>query len=115
MGFTQILRILPLLIRYQTTADRAFHKSHNELLKVQKLRGKSPNGFESKNAPQAGTPAAKAAAEAPPESAPKTPDPPAKPQKTAPVTMVDLKTMSQDEIMAWLRTATPDEIYESGF
>ncbi len=39
---------LGLLIRYQTTADRAYHKAHDELLKAQKEREKSEIGFESK-------------------------------------------------------------------
>jgi hypothetical protein len=36
---------LGLLIRYYTTADRAFHKAHNELVKAQKERKKSQIGF----------------------------------------------------------------------
>jgi hypothetical protein len=36
---------LGLLIRYYTTADRAFHKAHNELVKAQKERKKSEIGF----------------------------------------------------------------------
>src|SRR5579863_7994330 len=48
--FKEIHYHLPLLIRYQTTADRAFHKAHSELLKVQKQRGNSPIGFESQKA-----------------------------------------------------------------
>ena len=36
---------LGLLIRYQAAADRAFHKCHAELLKLQKEREKSENGF----------------------------------------------------------------------
>ena len=40
-------RQLPLFIRYQTTADRAFHKAHTELVKAQKERKKSEIGFES--------------------------------------------------------------------
>ena len=35
---------LALLIRYQTAADRAFHKAHAELLKLQKERKKSEIG-----------------------------------------------------------------------
>jgi len=53
---------LGLLIRYQTAADRAYHKAHGELLKAQKERLKSEIGFESQ------TPAAA------PEAAPKTPE-----------------------------------------
>ena len=43
---------LALFIRYQTVADRAFHKAHTELVKAQKERGKSEIGFE----PQAAGP-----------------------------------------------------------
>ena len=46
---------LGLLIRYQTAADRAFHKAHNELVKAQKERKKSEIGFVLEIA---GTPAA---------------------------------------------------------
>ena len=38
---------LGVLIRYQTSAERAFHKAHNELVKAQKERKKSEIGFES--------------------------------------------------------------------
>ena len=38
---------LGVLIRYQTTAERTFHKAHNELVKAQKERKKSEIGFES--------------------------------------------------------------------
>jgi hypothetical protein len=41
---------LGLLIRYQTTADRAYHKAHAELLKAQEARKKSEIGFESQPA-----------------------------------------------------------------
>jgi len=41
---------LGLLIRYQTAADRAYHKAHGELLKAQKERLKSEIGFEPKTA-----------------------------------------------------------------
>jgi len=37
---------LGLFLRYQTTADRAFHKAHTELVKTQKQREKSEIGFE---------------------------------------------------------------------
>jgi hypothetical protein len=36
---------LGLLIRYHSTAERAFHKAHNELVKTQKEREKSEIGF----------------------------------------------------------------------
>ena len=41
---------LGLLLRYQTSADRAYHKAHTELLKVQNERLKSEIGFESQTA-----------------------------------------------------------------
>jgi hypothetical protein len=41
-----IPKSLGLLIRYHTTADRAFHRAHNELVKTQKERKKSEIGFE---------------------------------------------------------------------
>src|SRR5579862_415290 len=40
---------LALLIRYHSTAERAFHRAHNELVKTQKERKKSENGFEPQN------------------------------------------------------------------
>ena len=58
---------LGLLIRYQTSAENAFHKAHNELVKAQKERKKSEIGFESQK------PAAKPETEA----------------KTIPITWVD--------------------------
>ena len=38
---------LGVLIRYQTSAERTFHKAHNELVKAQKERKNSEIGFES--------------------------------------------------------------------
>ena len=43
---------LSLLIRYQTTAERAFHRAHTDLVKTQKERKKSETGFEPQNAGQ---------------------------------------------------------------
>jgi len=40
---------LGLLIRYHSTAERNFHKAHNELVKTQKERKKSEIGFEPQN------------------------------------------------------------------
>ena len=40
---------LALLIRYQATAERCFHRAHNELVKTQKERKKSEIGFEPQN------------------------------------------------------------------
>ena len=41
---------LGLLIRYQTSAERAFHRAHTDLVKTQKERKKSEIGFEPQNA-----------------------------------------------------------------
>jgi hypothetical protein len=41
------LKDLGLLIRYHSTAERSFHKAHNELVKAQKERKNSGIGFES--------------------------------------------------------------------
>jgi hypothetical protein len=58
IAFTDELRKTPefsipqslgLLIRYHTTADRAFHRAHNELVKMQKERKKSEIGFVPQN------------------------------------------------------------------
>jgi hypothetical protein len=57
---------LGLFIRYQTAADRAFHKAHTELVKAQKEREKSEIGFEPQNAVQPAAPPAE------PEIEPKT-------------------------------------------
>jgi hypothetical protein len=45
-----ISKDLGLLIRYQTAADRAYHKAHAELLKAQEERRKSGIGFDSQPA-----------------------------------------------------------------
>jgi hypothetical protein len=45
-----IPKTLGLLIRYQTSAERTFHRAHNELVKTQKERKKSEIGFEPQNA-----------------------------------------------------------------
>jgi hypothetical protein len=43
---------LGLLIRYYTTADRAFHRAHNELVRAQKERKKCEIGFGPQKAEQ---------------------------------------------------------------
>ena len=48
IGFA-VPKDLGLLIRYQTSADRAFHRAHNELVKAKKQRSNSEIGFESQN------------------------------------------------------------------
>jgi len=45
-----ISKDLGLLIRYQTAADRAFHRAHTDLVKAQKERKKSEIDFEPQNA-----------------------------------------------------------------
>ena len=45
--FREVAPTLPLLIRYHTTADRAFHKAHAEPVKAQKQRPNREIGFES--------------------------------------------------------------------
>ena len=47
---------LGLLIRYQTSAERAFHRAHTDLVKTQKERKKSEIGFEPQNAGPAADP-----------------------------------------------------------
>jgi len=49
---------LGLLIRYQTAADRAFHRAHAELLKLQKERQKSEIGFVREDTAQTPAPVA---------------------------------------------------------
>jgi hypothetical protein len=56
--FSDVLNTLPLLIRYQTAADRAFHKACSDLLKAQKQRANSQIGFESQKADKPPTVAA---------------------------------------------------------
>jgi hypothetical protein len=73
IGFA-VPKDLGLLIRYQTSADRAFHRAHNELVKAKKQRPNSEIGFESQNFGEEAHPSA-------PEPAPTSPEPP----KPAPV------------------------------
>ena len=48
-----IPKSLGVLIRYQTSAERTFHRAHNELVKAQKERKKSEIGFESQKVAEA--------------------------------------------------------------
>jgi hypothetical protein len=72
---------LGLLIRYQTSADRAFHRAHAELVKAQKERKKSEIGFVLQNAekPVETTPPPA------PEPAKSAPKPAAPPEKILPM------------------------------
>jgi hypothetical protein len=115
--FGDVLRTLPLLIRYQTTAERAFHKAHNELLKARKYSANPAIGFESQKSPEP----VEAAAEAAPESpapAPKPPAPPAKPTKPAPPATpqvpVDPGFPSVEDELHWIMNASVEEIRASG-
>jgi hypothetical protein len=56
---------LGLLIRYQTSAERAFHKAHNELVRTKKQRPNSEIGFESQTFGQVVQPEPEAPAEPP--------------------------------------------------
>ncbi len=58
---------LGLLIRYHTSAERAFHKAHNELLKAKKQRQNSEFGFEPQTFGEQVQPPPEAAHEAPPK------------------------------------------------
>ena len=78
---------LGLLIRYQTAADRAFHKAHAELLKLQKERKNVEIGFVSENAGEA--PAAPADLEFPPAETPEEPQ----------TTLQEPKTDAPDELL----------------
>ena len=93
---------LGLFIRYQTSAERSFHKAHTELLKAQKQRQNSKIGFESKKPEVAPEPPAKSEPETP-ETEPateKTPFPtPAEPQEP---------NIAQE--IAWIMSVTPEEL-----
>ncbi len=75
---------LGLLIRYQTASDRAFHKAHAELLKVQEQREKSQTGFVSQDAGQPAAPAPTAEIESTPPARATTPEPVAPPEVAQP-------------------------------
>ena len=64
-----ITKDLGVLIRYQTSAERAFHQAHKELVTAQKQREKSEIDFESQDAAQAADPPP-AQAKTGPETAP---------------------------------------------
>jgi len=87
---------LGLFIRYQSTAERAFHKAHTELLKAQKQRQNPQIGFESKKP--------EVAPDAPPKPESKIPFPaPAEPQEP---------NIAQE--IAWIMSVTPEELRARG-
>jgi hypothetical protein len=63
--FGEVHRTLPLMIRYQTTAERAFHKAHEALLKAQKEMPNREIGFESQTASEPANAAGEAASNSP--------------------------------------------------
>jgi len=93
---------LGLLIRYQTSAERSFHKAHTELLKAQKQRANSKIGFESKK-PEV-TP------EVPEKSEPNTPEPePATGKIPFPAPAEPQEPNIAQEI-AWIMSVSPAEL-----
>ena len=93
---------LPVFIRYQTAAERSFHKAHNELLKAQKKRETSKIGFESKKP--------EVAPEAPPQSEPKTPAPAPSTEEIPFPTLAEPQEPNLRQEIAWIMTVTPDEL-----
>ena len=93
---------LGLFIRYQTSAERSFHKAHTELLMAQKQRQNSKIGFESKKP--------EVAPEAPAKSQPKTPTPaPATEKSPFPAPAEPQERTAAQEI-AWMMSASPDKL-----
>jgi len=93
---------LGLFIRYQTSAERSFHKAHTELLKAQKQRQNSKIGFESKKP--------EVAPEAPPKSQPKTPTPAPPIQKIPFPTPAQPQERTAAQEIAWMMSASPDKL-----
>ena len=66
-----ITKDLGVLIRYQTSAERAFHQAHKELVTAQEQREKSEIDFESQDAGNSADPApvqSKSGPETPPKT-----------------------------------------------
>jgi hypothetical protein len=110
--FGDVTSSLPVLIRYQTTADRAFYKARTELVSARKQRGNSPIDFESKKASEPASVAAEAPS-ATPGSAQKPPSPPAKPKPASPAPVEPDFPSIEDE-MAWVMNSSIEEIRASG-
>ena len=68
-----IPKTLGLLIRYHTSAERAFHRAHNELVKAKKQRQNSEIGFEPQNFGEEVPTPSEPAPEAPPKQPTTTP------------------------------------------
>ena len=94
-----------LFLRYQTTADRAYHKCHAELLKAQKERVKSGIGFESKSFAETAE-----AAEAPVET-------PQKPAAAAPIdfdSAIFMREQAFEDEIERIMNAPIEELMVSG-
>ena len=91
-----------LFIRYQTSAERSFHKAHTTLLKAQKQRQDSKIGFESKKP--------EVAPEAPPKSQPKTPAPAPPTEKIPSPAPAEPQERTLIQEMAWLMSHTPKQL-----
>jgi hypothetical protein len=117
-----VTRTLPLMIRYQTTAERAFHQAHAELVRAQKQPANCEIGFESQKAPESAelaTEAPSKTAQASPAPTPKPPAPPAKPAKPAPPATPEAPAApdfpSIEDELHWVMNASVAEIRASGF
>jgi hypothetical protein len=95
-----------LVIRYQTTADRAFHKAYADLLKAKKEREKSKIGFESPNALKVAEPTA--------ESVEKPTKPPVVSPKPALGAPANSDFISIQNELNWIKNATVEEMRASG-
>ena len=93
---------LGLFIRYQSTAERAFHKAHTELLKAQKQRQNPQIGFESKKP--------EVAPEAPPKSQPKTPTPAPPIEKNPSPAPAEPQERTAAQEIAWMMSASPNKL-----
>ena len=97
---------LGLFIRYQTSAERSFHKAHTELLKARKQRENSEIGFESQK-PEV---APEATPEGPGKSEPKTPNPAPAAEKIPFPAPAEPREPGIAEELAWIMSVTPEEL-----
>jgi hypothetical protein len=101
---------LGLFIRYQTSAERSFHKAHTELLKARKQRENSEIGFESQK-PEV---APEATPEGPGKSEPKTPNPAPAAEKIPFPAPAEPREPGIAEELAWIMSVTPEELRARG-
>ena len=101
---------LGLFIRYQTSAERSFHKAHTELLKARKQRENSEIGFESQK-PEV---APEATPEGPGKSEPKTPSPAPATEKIPFPAPAEPREPGIAEELAWIMSVTPEELRARG-